>query len=160
MFLATSSKNFHDYHSYPKTRLFRITAHNIVFLLGKIKINLNDLITSWDDVGANSLGVKFIFLLPSKKDNIVGAYSEAFGGIVNSKPPVTALLIKLVHFTYIKSLWVMNWNNINNLASTKMRILTTCSQLRVTYQFARSFKATFFSGSHVKTQAYVWLGLC
>jgi len=49
----------------------------------------------------------------------------------------------------------MNWNNINNLASTKMRILTTCSQLRVTYQFARSFKATFFSGSHVKTQAYV-----
>ena len=37
----------------------------------------------------------------------------------------------------------MNWN-INNLASTKMRILTTCSQLRVTYQFARSFKATFF----------------
>jgi len=53
----------------------------------------------------------------------------------------------------------MNWNNINNLASTKMRILTTCSQLRVTYQFARSFKATFFSGSHVKTQAYLRLRL-
>ena len=64
---------------------------------------------------------------------------------------------------YKKSLCGMNWNNINNLASTKMRILTTCSQLRVTYQFARSFKATFFQVHILKlklTSDYVRLGLC